>query len=180
MYEKEIELPEGVSVGVKGIKVEVSGPKGQLERAFKGLHGIKIEAAGRKVKVSADSDKRKIRALVGTIISHIRNMAKGVTKGYVYKLRVVYAHFPITIKVEGGKILIQNFLGEKTPRVAKIVGDTKVEVKGADITLSGMSKEDVGQTAANLENATQIKKYSRKVFQDGVYIIEKDVEVEGE
>ena len=176
VYEKEIEVPEGVSVEVEGSKVRVSGPKGQVERTLKGLRDIKIEVAEKKVKVSAESDKRKIKSIVGTIVAHIGNMAKGVTKGYIYKLRLIYAHFPVTLKVESDKILIQNFLGEKTPRVAKIVGDTKVEVKGADITLRGISKEDVGQTAANLETATQIKKYSRKVFQDGIYIVEKEAE----
>lgn len=180
MYEKEIELPEGVNVEVAGSTVKVSGPKGQLERTFKGVYEIKIEVFDKKVKVSAESEKRKTKSLVGTILAHIRNMVKGVTIGYVYKLRVVYAHFPVTVKVEGDKILIQNFLGEKTPRVAKIVGNTKVEIKKADITLSGISKEDVGQTAANLETATQIKKRSRKVFQDGIYIVEKDAEVEVE
>lgn len=177
MYEKEIKLPAGATVEVLGVTIKVSGPKGQIKRTFSGLYGIKIEVAGNKVKLSSESEDRKTKALVGTVIAHIRNMVKGVTTGYVYKLRLVYAHFPATLKVEGDKILIQNFLGEKTPRVAKIVGDTKVEIKGPNIRLSGINKEDVGQTAANLEVATQIKKYSRKVFQDGVFIIEKDAEV---
>ena len=197
MYEKETELPGGISVevgGAAGSTVVVSGSKGRTERTFKGLHGIKIEVAEREagedkaeggkagenkvkvVKVSADLDERKSRALVGAILAHIRNMAKGVTIGYVYKLRVIYSHFPITIKVEGDRIFVQNFLGEKTPRVAKILGDTKVDVKGPDITLAGTNKEDIGQTAANLETVTQIKKHSRKVFQDGIFIVEKDVE----
>jgi large subunit ribosomal protein L6 len=182
MYEKEIELPEAVSAEAAGASVRISGPKGKAERTFKGLHGIKIEIGpgGRKVKVSTDSEERSDKALVGTIIAHVKNMAKGVTRDYIYKLRVIYSHFPVTVKVDDAKrqILVQNFLGEKTPRVAKILGDTKVDVKGPDITLSGASKEDVGQTAANLETVTQIKKHSRKVFQDGIFIVEKDAEIE--
>jgi large subunit ribosomal protein L6 len=111
--------------------------------------------------------------MVGTIIAHIRNMVKGVTEGYTYRMRVVYSHFPITVKVEGDKVLIQNFLGESVPRVAKIVGDTKIEVKGQDIILTGCDKEAVGQTCGNIEQACRISKYDRRVFQDGIYIVEK-------
>jgi large subunit ribosomal protein L6 len=176
MYEKEIEIPEGIDVEVSKTVVKISGAKGRLQREFKGIFGIKIEktADGKKVKVSSESDDRKTKAKIGSIIAHIRNMIHGLTEGYTARLKVIYSHFPATIKAEAGKVLIQNFLGEKTPRVAKIVGDgTKVEVKGADVTITGTDIEAVGQTAANLEQATRIKAHDRKVFQDGIYITEK-------
>ncbi len=112
--------------------------------------------------------------MLGTIIAHTRNMIKGLKEGYSYKLKVVYTHFPISVKVEGDKVVITNFLGEKTPRVAKILGDTKVQVNGQEIIVSGSDKELVGQTAANIETATKISKKDRRVFQDGIYIVSRD------
>lgn len=171
--EKEVIIPENVEVEVDEKHARVSGPKGELRKEFKHFFDIKVKKEGNKIKVSSSSERRRAKAMVGTIAAHLRNMIKGVTQGYTYKMRIVYTHFPITIKVEGDKILINNFMGENIPRVAKIVGDTKIEVKGQDITLTGVSREDVGQTAANIEQACRISKYDRRVFQDGIYITEK-------
>lgn len=179
MYEKEVEIPEGVQVEVEGAKIKVSGAKGTLERRFKGIFGIKLEKGDKKIKISSDSDRRKQKAVVGSIVAHTKNMFHGVIEGYEARLKVIYSHFPVTVKVEAesGKILIQNFLGEKIPRVAKIFGnDTKVEVRGADIVVSGSDIEAVGQTAANMEQATKIRKHDRRVFQDGIYITKKPKE----
>ena len=179
MYEKEVEIPESVQVEIEGGTVKVSGAKGTLERSFKGLFGIKIDKIDKKIKVNAESGIRKSKAVVGSIIAHIKNMFHGVTEGYSAELKVIYSHFPATVKVGDGKVLIQNFLGEKTPRIAKIVGnDTKVEVKGAEIVVSGTDIEAVGQTAANMEQATKIREHDRKVFQDGIYITKKPKEKE--
>ncbi|MBI4399385.1 50S ribosomal protein L6, partial [Candidatus Micrarchaeota archaeon] len=82
-------------------------------------------------------------------------------------------HFPISIEIKDKKLVIKNFLGEKQPRSAKIVGTTKIEVKGQEVTISGTSKDDVGQTVANLVNATRISDRDSRVFQDGLYIIEE-------
>jgi large subunit ribosomal protein L6 len=171
--EKEFLIPEGVTVEIEGKRVKVSGPKGTLEKEFKYFFDIKITKKENKVVVSSPSERKKVRAMIGTIIAHIRNMVKGVTEGYTYRMRIVYSHFPVTVKVEGDKVLIQNFLGESVPRVAKIVGDTKIEIKGQDIILTGCDKEEVGQTSANIEQACRISKYDRRVFQDGIYIVEK-------
>jgi len=178
MYEKQLEIPEGVNIDIEKMKVVVSGAKGTINREFIGVFGVKIEKGedGKTIKVSTESDIRKQKASVGSIIAHIKNMANGVTEGYTAKLKVIYSHFPVTIKIDDAqnKIFIQNFIGEKTPRVAKIVGEqTKVEVKGADITVTGINVEEVGQTAANMEQATRIRDKDRKVFQDGIFITEK-------
>ena len=93
---------------------------------------------------------------------------------FKYKLKIVYAHFPITAKVEGKKLLIQNFLGEKSPRVAKIVGDVNVKVEGDEVTVEGINKEEVGQTAINIEQATVVRYRDRRTFQDGIYIFSKE------
>ncbi len=174
MYEKEIAIPDKTSLEIEGFGVKVSGPKGSVERVFKGLFGIKLEKADNKLKVSSESDERKQKAVVGTIIAHVRNMFKGVTDGFNAELKVIYSHFPVTVKVEGNNVLVHNFLGEKTPRVSKIFGnETKVQVNGADIKVSGIDLEAVGQTAAAMEMATIIRAHDRKIFQDGIFITRK-------
>jgi large subunit ribosomal protein L6 len=174
MYERQVEIPEIVKLELEGMTVKVSGEKGTLERTFKGFFGIKMEKSGNALKVRSESDKRKQRAVVGAIIAHVKNMIKGVTDGYTANLKIIYSHFPVTVKVEGKKVIVNNFLGEKTPRESKIFGDdTKVEVKGADIVVSGTDIEAVGQTAAYMEQTTRIKEHDRKIFQDGIYITKK-------
>jgi large subunit ribosomal protein L6 len=88
-------------------------------------------------------------------------------------LRIVFSHFPVTAKIEGDKILVQNFLGERTPRIAKIVGKTQVKIDNQDITVTGIDIADVSLTASNLEKATRRTGYDKKVFMDGIYITSK-------
>ena len=170
---KEVLIPENVNIELTNKKVKVSGPKGQQEKEFKHFFNIRIDREDNKIVVSSDSEAKKIKAMVGTIAAHVRNLAKGVTDGYTYKMRVVYTHFPMTVKTEGNKLIVTNFLGEKTLRTAKILGDTKVDVNGQDITLTGSNKENVAQTAGNIETATKISKKDRRVFQDGIYILKE-------
>jgi large subunit ribosomal protein L6 len=174
--EKIVNVPKNVNLELKEFKVVVTGEKGKLERdfyshLFKKL--IKIERTDDKIKISSESAKRKVKSEVGTIASHIQNMIEGVMKGYSCSLKVIYMHFPITVKVSGNEITINNFLGEKFPRKAKIVGNCKVEVQGDDITVSGINKEEVGQTATNIERSTKIKSRDRRVFMDGVFLVSK-------
>jgi len=173
MYSQEVSFPQEVSIEMEGLKVKVSGPKGSLEKEFRTGLNIKIEKKENTIIVSSESERRDSKSIVGTVNAHIGNMIEGVTKGFVYKLKVVYAHFPITVKVEGNKLLIQNFIGERSPRTADIIGNTKVEVNGPEITVSGISKDDVGQTAANMEQATRIHGYDKKVFMDGIYLVSR-------
>ncbi len=173
MYSREIKIPEDVNVEVLDNGIKVSGPKGTLERKFSLGKDLKIERLENKIKVYSLEDRRKYRALVGTIIAHIRNLFDGVTKGFTYRLKVVYSHFPITVKVEEGKVLIQNFLGERVPRIAKIVDNAEVKVSGQDIVVSGIDLEAVSQTAANIEQACRIVGYDRRRFPDGIFIVSK-------
>lgn len=175
MITKEVLVPEGVKITADKNHTVVSGPKGELKKEFKHFFDIKVEVKEEKLTVSSDSERRKIKAMVGTIANHIKNMIRGVTEGFTYKMKIIYAHFPMNVKVEGDRCLINNFLGEKVPRVCKIVGDTKIEIQGQEITLTGINVEDVGQTAANLEKACRTTKFDKRVFSDGIFITEKGV-----
>ena len=170
--ERVIEIPEGFEVEIDKFKTTVKGPKGTLERNFYSplfKKDIVMKKDGNKIIVSADSKRKKVKAMLGTIESHIKNMFIGLTDGYTAKLKIVYMHFPFTIKITGSEVAINNFLGEKLARKTTIVGDCKVEVKGDEITVTGINKEDVGQTAANLERVTWIRSRDRRVFQDGIF-----------
>lgn len=167
-----VEPPPSVQVRVDGDRVEVRGEKGTLSRSFR-FPDVRIHQENGRIVIEADSMRRRTKAAVGTIKAHLRNMFRGVTEGFTYKLRAVYSHFPIRVEVKGDKVLIHNLLGEKFPRVAKIVGNTKVEVNGDEIIVTGINKDDVGQTAINIEQATAIRHRDRRIFQDGCYIVER-------
>ena len=174
MYAREITIPEGISIEVSGNKVKVSGSKGELKREFKLAYETKIEKLENKLKVASESDRRKAKALVGTVIAHVRNMIKGVTTGYTYTMKIVYSHFPMTVKVEGKKVVVNNFVGERTPRIAKIVGNTDVKINGQDMTITGVDPEETGQTAGNIELSCRIVGYDKRRFSDGIYIVSKE------
>jgi large subunit ribosomal protein L6 len=172
MLKDEIEVPEKVHVTFDEGVVKVKGPQGEISKRLSHPR-VKLEMKGKHVIVSSEMPRKKEKALVGTYGAHIRNMFVGATKGFEYKMKIVYAHFPIKTAIKGNTFWIENFLGEKSPRKTKILGDTKVTIKGDQVLLNGPNVEDVGQTAANIERATKIKGFDPRVFQDGIYIIEK-------
>ncbi|MEM1724893.1 MAG: 50S ribosomal protein L6 [Thermoplasmata archaeon] len=167
-----INAPQGVTFTFQNNILTVRGPKGELKREFID-DKVKMRQEGNNIIIECELPRKKDISLAGTWNAHVRNMVKGVTEGYEYKLKIVYAHFPIKVNVKGKEILIENFLGEKRPRKAKIFGNVKVEVKNDIVIVSGINIEEVGQTAANIEKATKIKNYDPRVFQDGIYIISK-------
>jgi len=169
---RTIKIPEGVSVSLSRDVFTARGPKGTVERKF-WYPGIKIEVREEEILVDAESSRKEQKAMVGTFTSHIKNLVTGVSEGFEYKMTIVYAHFPMQVKVDGKTLIIGNFLGEKKPRVAKILGETKVKVTGNEVSVSGINKEDVGQTAANIEQKTKIKRFDPRTFQDGIYIVQK-------
>jgi len=174
---KSIEIPEDVKVKIEGRFVTVNGGKGELTRDFSHAP-VSIHLEGKTVTVQANWPRKREAALVGTVCSHIQNMITGVTKGFTYKLKVVFSHFPISVKVGEGTVIIENFTGERSPRVAKIMGDTKVVVKDEDLIVQGTNIEDVSQTAANIQNATKVKRKDPRVFLDGIYVYEQHEGIE--
>jgi len=169
---RTIKIPEGVSVSLSQGVFTARGPKGTVERKF-WYPGIEIEVREGEVLVDAESYRKEQKAMVGTFTSHLRNLMIGVSEGYECKMTILYAHFPMQVKVEGKTLVIGNFLGEKKSRIAKILGETKVKVTGNEVTITGINKEDVGQTAANIEQKTKIKRFDPRIFQDGIYIVQK-------
>jgi len=169
--QRTVSIPEKVSVQVEGRTVRVKGPLGSLQEDLSHLP-VSINVDDNKVRLETTWPRKREIGMLGTAAAHVRNMLKGVTQGYRYELRTVYAHFPVTVKVdEKAKVLkIENFTGEKTPRYAKIVEGVKVDVKGEDISVEGIDLKSVSQTAANIQDSTKIKKKDLRVFLDGIYV----------
>jgi large subunit ribosomal protein L6 len=172
-----VEIPEKVNATLDGRIITIKGEKGELTRDFSHAP-ININLDGKIVTVQANWPRKKEASLVGTVRSHIENMVKGVTKGFTYKMKIVFSHFPITVKIQGKSFTINNFTGERSARSAKIMGDTKVLVNGDDVIIQGINLEDVSQTAANIQNSTKIRSKDPRVFLDGIYVYEESEGIE--
>src|SRR5581483_6467954 len=166
----EVEAPASVKVTKEGNVVAVKGKLGTVKKDFTKLPAT-ITVDGNKVTIKPYGKRKQDLAVTNTARSIISSMVKGVEKGYTYKVKVIFAHFPISVKVKGKEVHVENFFGEGSPRVAGIQGDlTKVEVQGEDVLVKGPSLEDVSQTAANIELSTRIKDKDQRVFLDGLYV----------
>ncbi len=178
LKEKEVLIPEDVKVTVNGKVVEVKGDKGILKEDFSHAP-VDLRLQPNLLVVQAAWPRKRERALVRTIASLINNMIIGVTKGFIYKLKIVYAHFPTSVRVDNSRrqIIIENFLGEKEPRIARMVGDVDVQISEEDVIVRGTRLQDVSQTAANIEQVTKIKNKDLRVFLDGIYIYDKKGEM---
>lgn len=170
---KTIQVPEGVEINITNRKVTVKGTKGTLIRDFSHA-SISLTSNNGIVRIWAEWPRKKEASLVGTLYSHISNMITGVEKGYSYKLKIVFSHFPISVKIQDKSVIIENFTGERNSRKAKIIGDVKVKVQGEDIIVEGLDLENVSQTAANIEQATKVRNKDPRVFLDGIYVFERN------
>ena len=173
--EERVGVPDGVKLQLQGDEVIVSGKLGTLRRR---LSHPKVSLAfeAEELRIRSDLPSRREKAVVGTFAAHVRNMIVGVSTGFTYRMKIVFAHFPMKASVKGTEFIIENFLGEKAPRRTRILGETKVTVQGDLVELKGANVEDVGQTAANIEQATKIRGFDPRVFQDGIYITSKGEE----
>ena len=167
-----IKVPDGVNARLTGRTLILKGPKGELQRTLR-PNRVELKVEGGEIVIRCDMPRRAEKAEVGTFGSHVRNMLFGVQNGYEYKLKTVFAHFPIKTSVKGNQFVIENFLGERSARKATILPGVKVDVKGDQVSVTGIDLEKVSQTAANIETATHIRNRDIRVFQDGIYITQK-------
>jgi large subunit ribosomal protein L6 len=170
--ERTVTIPKGVKIEVDGPMVRVSGPRGQLERTFR-FPQITLTLRDDTLVISTTADRKRTIAMVGTIQAHVQNMVRGVTEGFEYRMKVVYSHFPIQLKLSGDRLEINNFLGEKKPRYAQIVPGVTAKVGNDEIILTGIDREKLGITSANIEHATKIKYRDPRIFQDGIYRVQR-------
>ncbi|MDD3159696.1 MAG: 50S ribosomal protein L6 [Candidatus ainarchaeum sp.] len=168
-----VKIPQGVTIKLdKDNTVTLSSSKGQIMRCFK-HYRAELKQKDNSIIVQGKPNDRKTIDIVRTIVSHLKNMSEGLLFGYKYDLQIVYSHFPMTAEVNGKKVIVKNFLGEKFARESKIVGDTKVVIKGHDVSVSGYNLEEVSQTSTNIELATKVRGRDIRRFQDGIYLASK-------
>jgi large subunit ribosomal protein L6 len=172
VYEQKIEIPSDCQLSLDDKTVKVSGPKGTLERAFPEPQ-TRLRIEENELIVTTHINRKRSRALVGTVIAHVRNMLTGVQFGYEYEMKVVYSHFPITVETKDDIVSIKNFIGERGVRKARLIGDVQVKIAEDEIFISGIDIEHVSQSAANIQQACKIRDKDRRVFLDGVYVIRK-------
>ena len=169
---REITLPDGVNEQFTDDVLSITGPLGSTSKDFR-LIRANVNIDSNKITIESFGSRKKQRATFGTTVAHVNNLIIGVTEGYTYKLKTAFAHFPLTVKTEPGKIIVENFYGERGNRIAKVIGESNVSVKGDEIIISGINIEEVSQTAANLEQSTRIKNKDLRVYLDGIYLFEK-------
>lgn len=171
----EILIPENVKVEFHDNVLTVDGKLGKLKKNITKIPvGLSIE--DKKVLIRPLGKRKRDLAILNTTKSIIVSMITGVEKGFTYKLKIVSAHFPMSVKLKGDKVNIENYFGERSARTSQVVGDTtKVTVAGEDVIVQGPSLEDVSQTAANIELSTNMKRKDHRVFLDGVYVYSKKV-----
>ena len=174
----QVEAPAGVTVKKEGNLIEVNGRLGKVKKDFTKLPAT-VTVERNKITIKPYGTRKRDLAVTNTARSVITGMIKGVEKGYTYKLKIIFAHFPISVKVKGKEVQVENFFGERSARISRIVGDaTKVSVIGEDVVIQGPSLEDVSQTAANIELSTKTKGKDQRVFLDGLYIYSKEEGIE--
>lgn len=169
---ENVQVPDDVEVSLEGKRFTVKGPKGTLVRDFS-FAPVSMELNGKNICIRAEWPRKREASLVGTLRSHVQNMITGVRKGFTYKVKIVFSHFPISVKLKGKIVLIENFTGERSPRKAKIIGDVQVKIQSEDVFVQGIDLEDVSQTAANIEQATRVKRKDPRIFLDGLYVYER-------
>ncbi len=174
----EIQIPEGItSVKVDRFSITVKAKSGELTRDFAHTK-IEMTKVDDKIILTAYYPRKKDKALLNTVRSHINNMFDGLLKGYEYKMKIVFSHFPIRVSVDKKTKLvkIENLYGGRKPRFANILGKVNVKVDGEDVIVSGIDKEDVGQTCANIQELTRQRgkrRQSPKTFMDGIFVFQR-------
>ncbi|KAF3516028.1 hypothetical protein DY000_02060578 [Brassica cretica] len=185
-----MDIPESVSIKVHAKVIEVEGPRGKLVRDFKHLNLdfqliMDAETGKRKLKIDSWFGSRKSSASIRTALSHVDNLITGVTRGFRYKMRFVYAHFPINASIGGDSksIEIRNFLGEKKVRKVEMLDGVTIvrsEKVKDEIVLDGNDIELVSRSCALINQKCHVKKKDIRKFLDGIYVSEKSKIVEEE
>ena len=170
--EEIIEIPPGLTCEFRNKNFTCKNNSNEVSRIID-VPRIEIIIRENKIILTAEKGSKKELKMIKSQTAHIKNLFLGLKNKFIYKLEACNVHFPMTLKAENGKLIINNFLGEKVRRLAEILPGVELDIKGPQITLSSHDKDAAGKTAANIERATKIKNRDRRIFQDGIFIVEK-------
>lgn len=164
-----ITVPSGVTVTIDGCTVSAKGPKGELSRTFSPL--IKIEQDGDTITCTRSDDSREARSQHGLVRSLLNNMIVGVSEGYSKKLELIGVGYRAQLK---GKNLEMQ-LGYSHPVTVEAPEGITFECPQQDqIVVSGASKEQVGQVAADIRKWRKPEPYKGKgIRYEGEYVRRK-------
>lgn len=170
---EELEIPNGINTSLNGNEITLSKDNKEIKRILNNRINVKVE--GNKIVLSSKKATKREKKILFSLKAHIKNAFEGLTKEFKYKLAAVSVHFPMTVEVDktNNQILVKNFLGEKKPRVIKIIPGVEVKVNKEHIEVESADIEKAGQVAANIEKGTKIRYRDRRIFQDGIFITEK-------
>jgi len=176
-YEEKLETPEKLEVSLDKGMLIVKGERGEIKRRF--VHPkISISLEDKSLMFRTKLLTKREKKQIGTFRAHIKNMFRGVTSGYVYKLKICSGHFPMNVAVKGNEFVIKNFIGEKVPRKIKLAEGVSVKVDGDHVQVESNDIELAGQTAASIERLSFRPGFDRRIFQQGIFIVEKPKKVQ--
>ena len=168
-----ISVPSGITatVGANNL-LTIKGPKGEVTRGFFDPK-IHLSSSNQGLDLHAPEGSRREKKRAYSYSAHIKNMISGVQKPHEYVLKICSGHFPMNITASTTQFSVKNFLGEKIPRILTIPAGVTLKVDADKITVTSTDIELAGQTASRLEHLTRITNKDPRVFQDGIYIIQK-------
>lgn len=167
-----ITIPQGITATASDSTITIKGPKGELTRAFI-IPGITLTIKENTISLKTKQASRHEKTAINTTKAHINNMIRGTQEPFKYILKICSGHFPMTVTITKEECSVKNFLGEKVPRKTRIPAGAEAKVEGDKITIMSTNRELAGQAASNIEQLMQVRGRDRRVFQDGIYIIEK-------
>jgi len=167
--EEVIEVPEGINVEIKKEMIKFVKDGAEIEKKLF-YPAVKQDS---NLIISCEKPTKRDKKLIKSAAAHVKNIVNGLEEKYVYKLQICSVHFPMNVSVQGNEVIIKNFLGEVKDRKAKILPNTEVKIEGEVVSVESCDKDAAGQTAANIETATKVKNRDRRIFQDGIFITEK-------
>jgi large subunit ribosomal protein L6 len=169
----EIDIPNGVTVSVDNHMLTVKGPKGEVKKEMR-QHIISFRVNQQKLMFESKRNTKEDKKIMGSLMAHFKNMIRGSTENHNYVLKICAGHFPMNVSVSGNKLIVKNFLGEKVPRTLELKQGADVKVEGDLVNVTSASKEIASQVSADIEQLTRRPGFDTRIFQDGIYIINKD------
>ncbi len=154
---KPVILPQGTKLELQDNKIVVTGPKGSLQRPF--LEGLTVNIDGSTVMVQRTSEDKKTKGLHGLMRTLIANMVDGVHKGFERKLEIVGIGY--RSELQGNNIIF--YLGYSHPITFPLPAGISAQIeKQTLLTIKGIDKELVGQTAAKIRALRKPDAYKNK------------------
>jgi len=166
-----IDLPDDVTYEHDDHQITIDGQEGTIT---KDITDKRIQITGdNEITLTYPHNTKNAKRVIYSNASRIRNAVHGTVDPWTYQMKICSGHFPMQVKTEDGELLIENFIGESTPRTVTLPDDVDVSIDGETIELTSLDKERAGQVAGRIENMCKRTGFDERIFQDGIYITQK-------